>query len=112
MVQKPLKIKPPITLKMDGSLYAKLQSHLFPGDDDEHGAVIVAGMSVTSSGTTLLARDIFLAEDGVDYVSSTRGAYKALTAKFVAETADYCGDEKLCYLAVHCHGGLDSVAFS
>ncbi len=101
----------PLTLTMDEQLFNQLQAHLFPGDGDEHGAVIAAGMSETSRGTRLLARDLFLAEDGVDYVPGTRG-YRALTADFVAHKSDYCLREGLCYLAIHCHGGYDSVEFS
>src|SRR5438105_3228277 len=96
----------PISMTIDEPTFNRLHSHLFPGDNDEHGAVIAAGISKTKTGTRLLAREIFLAEDGIDYVPGTRG-YRALTARFVAEMSGYCADEKLCYLAVHCHGGDD-----
>lgn len=104
-------MKTPISLTMDESLYGRLHEHLFPGDSDEHGAVIAAGIAESARGTRLLARDLFLAEDGTDYVPGTRG-YRALTARFVAERAGYCAGENLCYLAVHCHGGGNQVAFS
>ncbi|MEJ8631813.1 hypothetical protein P0F65_22600 [Sphingomonas sp. I4] len=35
-----------------------------------------------------------------------------LLARFIAQQARLCRDEKLVYLAVHNHGGKDSVAFS
>ena len=55
-------------------------SHLFPGDRDEHGAVIAAGYSRTSDGRIrLLARTLHLAKDGVDYVPGKRG-YRMLRA--------------------------------
>ena len=38
---------------MSGSLWAKLEAHLFPGDGDEHGAVIAAGIVQTARGTRL-----------------------------------------------------------
>jgi molybdopterin/thiamine biosynthesis adenylyltransferase len=101
----------PISLRMDEALFKRLSSHLFPGDGDEHGAVIAAGITETPSGTRLLARDLFLARDGVDYVPGTRG-YRALTARFVAECSDYCANQNLCYLSVHCHGPGDRVGFS
>ena len=104
-------IKPPVSLTIDAPLYARLFQHLFPGDQDEHGAVIAAGIAISSRGTRLLARDLFLARDGVDYVPGTRG-YRALTPQFVAQCVSYCADENLCYLAIHCHGGTDSVRFS
>src|SRR5581483_5935397 len=99
------------TLTIDEPLFRKLHEHLFPGDGDEHGAVIAAGIAETESGYRLLAREVFLARDGVDYVPGQRG-YRALTAQFVAEASHYCAEENLCYLAVHCHRGSDEVDFS
>jgi molybdopterin/thiamine biosynthesis adenylyltransferase len=104
-------MKTPLSLTIDEPLFQRLYNHLFPGDGDEHGAVIAAGIVEGARGTRLLARDLFLARDGIDYVASAR-AYRALTADFVAQQADYCFREHLCYLAIHCHGGSDSVSFS
>src|SRR5690349_4813552 len=100
-----------VTLTIDEHLFNDLNKHLFPGDGDEHGAVIAAGIVESETGMRLLARELFLALDGVDYVPGKYG-YRALTAKFVAEVSDYCAEENLCYLAIHCHGGRDHVAFS
>lgn len=104
-------MKNPISLTIDAPLFRQLHDHLFPGDFDEHGAVIAVGMVETTRGTRLLAREVFLAQDGIDYVPGTRG-YRALTAQFVAEHSDYCAAQNLGYLAVHCHGGFDTVGFS
>lgn len=104
-------MKTPLSLIIDELLFKELYDHLFPGDSDEHGAVIAAGIVETDRGTRLLAREIFLARDGIEYVPGTRG-YRALTARFVAEQSDYCAAQNLCYLAVHCHGGSDEVGFS
>ncbi len=101
----------PWTLRIEEPLYEGLHAHLFPGDHDEHGAVIAAGIVTTERGTRLLARDLFLAEDGVDFVPGVRG-YRRLTPEFVREHIRFCRDERLIYLAVHNHGGIDSVAFS
>ena len=96
-------------------LPAKLKNdlfvHLFPGDGDEHGAVISAGVVHTTRGLRLLARDLFLAEEGVDYVPGDRG-YRMLTPRFVMEKSRNCRDQKLAYLAVHNHGEGESVGFS
>jgi molybdopterin/thiamine biosynthesis adenylyltransferase len=89
----------------------KLRMHLFPGDGDEHGAVIAAGMVETPRGVRLLARDLVLARDGVDYVPGKRG-YRMLTASFVTENVLRCARDRLVYLAIHCHGGDDAVGFS
>lgn len=91
-------------------LYARLHAHLFPGDRDEHGAVIAAGVA-RGSPNRLLARDVFLARDGVDYVPGQRG-YRMLTPAFIRERILCCRDEQLAYLAVHCHGGTTRVGFS
>jgi tRNA A37 threonylcarbamoyladenosine dehydratase len=101
----------PVSLTIDEQLFHRLHDHLYPGDGDEHGAVIAAGIAHGERGTRLLARDVFLARDGIDYVPGTRG-YRALTDQFVAERSDYCASQNLCYLAVHCHGGEDAVGFS
>jgi ThiF family len=93
------------------SLWSRLQEHLFPGDDDEHGAVVAAGISRGPGGLRLLAREVFVAEDGVDYVPGTRG-YRRLEPHFVRDRMLACRDEKLAYLAVHNHGGTGSVGFS
>jgi hypothetical protein len=79
----------PFSVIIDEPTFSNLHQHLFPGDDDEHGAVLSAGIADTARGTRLLVRDVFTAEDGIDYVPGTRG-YRALTASFVAEVAGYC----------------------
>ncbi len=99
------------TLVLPARLKARLFAHLFPGDGDEHGAVIAAGVVNTDRGVSLLARDLFLAEDGTDYVPGQRG-YRMLTGAFVTERIRYCRDQRLSYLAIHNHGGTDRVAFS
>lgn len=93
------------------NLWARLQEHLFPGDDDEHGAVITAGVVQAAGGNRLLARDLFIAKDGEDYVRGEYG-YRMLRANFIRDKILYCRDETLAYLAVHCHGGSDWVGFS
>lgn len=101
----------PLSLTITSKLLECLMAHLFPGDQDEHGAVIACGIVETKRGTRLLARELFLARDGMDYVPGHYG-HRALTPAFIARVSDYCADERLCYLAVHNHGGNDSVGFS
>ncbi len=98
-------------LIIDSGTYLQLHDHLFPGDGDEHGAVLAAGLATSARGTRLIARDLFVARDGVDFVPGARG-YRRLTAEFVRDHIRRCRDENLVYLAVHNHGGSDSVAFS
>ena len=93
------------------NLWMALQAHLFPGDGDEHGAVILAGMAISGGRARLLARELYLAEDGIDYLPGQRG-YRMLSAGFVRDKALIARDERLSYLAIHNHGGRNSVSFS
>ncbi len=94
-----------------GEQWAVLHGHLFPGDSDEHGAIMRCGIARSPRGTRLLVREVVTAIDGVDYIEGDRG-YRKLTANFVADTIDSCAEEGLAYLAVHNHGGRDRVSFS
>ncbi len=94
-----------------GEQWALLYGHLFPGDGDEHGAILRCGIARSSRGTRLLVHDVVTAVDGIDYIEGNRG-YRKLTARFVADNIDTCAEEGLAYLAVHNHGGRDRVGFS
>jgi ThiF family len=91
--------------------WSLLHGHLFPGDGDEHGAVLRCGIARSARGIRLLVRDVVIAADGIDYVQGNRG-YRKLTASFVADAIDACAEQSLAYLAVHNHGGNDHVSFS
>ncbi len=91
--------------------FAKLYAHLFPGDGDEHGAIIAAGVSVVGDEVRLLVRDVHTATDGVDFVDGVE-SYKTLKAEFIYPHFRRCRKEHLAYLAVHNHGGTDEVEFS
>lgn len=101
----------PVTLRIDQPLFSRMRDHLFPGDGDEHGAAIVAGIAETARGTRLLARELIVARDGIDFVPGRRG-YRAFSSRFVAQVSDRCAQQGLCYLNVHNHGGKDAVEFS
>lgn len=95
-----------------GKLYKTLHEHLFPGDHDEHGAIVAAGIVRDASGNLrLLARDLFLAHDGIDYVPGKRG-YRMLRAEFIYDHIRHCREQGLTYLAIHNHNGDDYVSFS
>lgn len=91
--------------------WSGLRAHLFPGDHDEHGAVLLCGIARSGRSTRLLARDVSLAQDGVDYVPGIRG-YRHLSGEFVTHQVRRAKDLGLAYLAVHNHGGTTSVDFS
>ncbi len=104
-------INDPVSLRLPQGIATELQEHLFPGDGDEHGAVIGAAFVQTRRGCRLLGRRLFLAKDGLDYIPGNHG-YRMLTADFVRECALACAGEGLAYLAVHNHRGTNHVAFS
>jgi hypothetical protein len=91
--------------------YSALMQHLFPGDFDEHGAVLLAGLSERNNEFTLLVREIHFAREGIDYVSGQYG-YRALSPKFIHQCITRARDERLVYLAVHNHMSDRQVAFS
>lgn len=85
--------------------------HLFPGDMDEHGAVLLAGTSESNGQLTLHVREVHLAREGTDYVEGKIG-YRALSPTFIHRLITRARDEKLAYLAVHNHPTDRSVGFS
>src|SRR5437879_4008664 len=96
------------TVHFPQDIYAKLHAHLFRDDRDEHAAVLAAGVALDGDKIRLLVRDLFLAEDGVDFVDGIK-SYKTLKAEFIYPHFRYCRTERLAYLAVHNHGGKYSV---
>lgn len=91
--------------------HEQLMAHLFPGDDDEHGAILRAGVVQCDSTVRLLVQNIELAEFGSDYVAGQYG-YRALTPTFIHREITRCRDSGLAYLAVHNHGSDRRVDFS
>ena len=91
--------------------HSRLMTHLFPGDDDEHGAVLHAGIVRTGESLRLLVRRVETAVFGRDYVAGEYG-YRALSPTFIHRQIVQCRNAGLAYLAVHNHGSDRRVAFS
>lgn len=111
MVRRP--VNPPArgwSLTLRPRDWARLEQHLF-SDGDEHGAVVLAERVEGPRGPRLLATQVLLAQDGVDYVPGTHG-YRALSATFVRDAALRARAGRLAYLAFHNHGGTTRVGFS
>jgi len=98
-------------LRIEAQQFDALINHLFPGDSDEHGAVLLAGASVASGSLTLLIREVHIAREGVDYVEGKVG-YRALAPTFIHRLITRARDERLVYLAVHNHIADSEVRFS
>ncbi|WP_073839422.1 ThiF family adenylyltransferase [Micromonospora sp. CB01531] len=99
------------SLTLPPQLWGALADHLFRDDKEEHGAVILAGRADGPRGPRLLARELIIAKDAVDYVPGETG-YRALAPSFVRDAALRARDEGLAYLAVHNHFGDVTVGFS
>lgn len=91
--------------------YDRVISHLFPGDHDEHGAVLLAGMSQIDGQITLQIREVHLARERVDYVEGEIG-YRALAPSFIHRIITRARDQRLVYLAIHNHECDLTVNFS
>ena len=86
--------------------HQRIMEHLFPGDQDEHGAILRAGIVRNGSSLRLLVQHVHPAEFGTDYVAGRYG-YRALTPTFIHSEILQCRDAGLAYLAVHNHHGSD-----
>ena len=89
----------------------RIMEHLFPGDGDEHGAILRAGIVRSGSSLRLLVQHVQPAEFGTDYIPGQYG-HRALTATFIRHEILRCRDSRLAYLAVHNHGSGRRVNFS
>jgi hypothetical protein len=98
-------------LRISRDHFKTLMDHLFPGDGDEHGAVLLAGTSMSRGQLNLHVREVHLAEEGTDYVEGKIG-YRALSPQFIHKMITRARDEKLSYLAVHNHSTDRTVGFS
>lgn len=101
----------PWRLTIPEEMHSQLMRHLFPGDGDEHGAIILAGTCESDRGLRLIARELHPAIDNQDYVPGKYG-YRMLKAQFIQSRILRARNEKLAYLAIHNHGGSTSVGFS
>ena len=101
-----------VELRFAQSQWDQLYNHLYPGDEREHAAVVLAALVQRPSQTPrLLVREVLLAQDGVDYGVSPQG-HGRLSATFINRAIVRARNEKLVYLHVHNHGSDRSVEFS
>lgn len=107
----PLPVDRPWELVVGDEHSDLLMHHLFPGDREEHAAVLLCGWHVRADRVRLLVRDVVLAEEGRDHVPSERG-HRMITAQFMKPLLRRAREEGLAFLSVHNHGGTDRVAFS
>lgn len=92
--------------------YAALREALLRPDHDEHAAFLYAGLHRGPDRDRLLVRNVVAVADE-DFGPSTRGAYRAVSAKAIARAARQCAEEGLCLIWAHSHPRAgNSVLFS
>lgn len=91
--------------------YKVLNDHHYPGDHDEHGSILHAGLMQDGDNMRLLVREVYPAKLGTDYVKGSIG-YRALSPKFIHRHITGCRNERSVYLAVHNHDSDRQVGFS
>lgn len=101
----------PWKMIIPGGMYRQLHDHLFCGDNEEHGAVALAGRAETDRDVRLLVRELHIARDGIDCVPGKRG-HRMLRGEFITERITRARDEKLVYVSIHNHPGSGAVRFS
>jgi hypothetical protein len=90
--------------------YLTLHQHLFQADQDEHAAFLLAGLD--SRAKRLLVQRALLVTDD-DFGPSSRGAYRAVSARTVARAARAADESGLCLIWAHSHPlAGESVRFS
>ena len=92
-------------------LHQQIMEHLFPGDRDEHGAILRAGVVRSGASLRLLVQHAQPAQFGTDYVPGQYG-YRALAPTFIHREILRCRDSGLAYLAIHNHDRDRHVDFS
>jgi molybdopterin/thiamine biosynthesis adenylyltransferase len=98
-------------LRISRDDYKTLTAHLYSGDRDEHGAILLAGVSIANGREVFHVREVHLATEGTDYVEGKIG-YRALSPTFIHKLITRARDQKLAYLAVHNHATDLHVGFS
>jgi hypothetical protein len=84
--------------------YRLLHAHLFPGDRDEHGALLLAGHHTRRDGGALLTvREVHLLVEE-EFPPGDRG-YRQFAAQALARVANRGEQEKLALVTAHSHPG-------
>jgi hypothetical protein len=93
-------------LRITGPDYEALHAHLFPGDHDEHAAILLAGLSLRRGSPCLLVREIHPLGP-TEFVAGTYG-YRQLAASALARLGSRAEEEGLALITCHSHPGAKS----
>lgn len=77
--------------------------HLFPGDRDEHAAIVLAGAHGRAERMRLLGREIHLLDEE-EFIPGEHG-YRQISAATLARLGNRAADEGLALLTCHSHPG-------
>lgn len=88
-------------LRIAGDDFAALHGHLFRADRDEYGAIILAGISRSSSALTLIGRELhLLGED--DFIAGEFG-YRQIAPHALARLSNRASELGLALVSCHSH---------
>jgi hypothetical protein len=90
-------------LRIPAGDYERLHAHLFPGDHDEHGAILLAGEHHAAGRSTLAVRETHLLEPD-EFPPGTHG-YRQFAAGALARLGNRAAQERLAMVTVHSHPG-------
>jgi hypothetical protein len=83
--------------------YDRLHRHLFPGDHDEHGAILLVGERHATDRSTLTVREIHLLQP--HEFPPGRHGYRQFAAGALARLGNRAAQERLSIVTVHSHPG-------
>jgi ThiF family len=84
--------------------FERLRAHLFPGDHDEHGALLLAGAHTRRDGGTLLTvRELHLL--GKEEFPPGKRGYRQFAAQALSRIANRGEQERLALVTAHSHPG-------
>lgn len=91
-------------LRIGQAEYERLSQHLFPGDHDEHGALLLAGEHQhADGGSRLTVREVHLLDD--EEFPPGKHGYRQLAASALARVGNRAADERLALVSAHSHPG-------
>ncbi len=90
-------------MRISAGDYKRLHAHLFPGDHDEHGAILLAGEHHSAGQSTLAVRETHLLEPD-EFPPGTHG-YRQFAAGALARLGNRAAQERLALVTVHSHPG-------
>jgi hypothetical protein len=90
-------------LRISEGDYERLHAHLFPGDHDEHGAILLVGERHAAGQSTLAVRETHLLEPD-EFPPGIHG-YRQFAAGALARLGNRAAQERLAMVTVHSHPG-------